>query len=75
MTSNLLLSLTLSKSLFNKLPDSLTNEALRKLTENSVEHMFSAEVPKMMKLIINSLYSNKEVLRTFANVRRYFYVN
>lgn len=40
---------------------SLTNESLRKLTEKSDEHLFSAEVPKMMKLIINSVYSNKEV--------------
>ncbi|VDD75532.1 unnamed protein product [Mesocestoides corti] len=39
----------------------LSNEALRQLTENSDEHLFSAEVPKMMKLIINSVYSNKEI--------------
>ncbi|EUB59404.1 Endoplasmin [Echinococcus granulosus] len=39
----------------------LTNESLRKLTERSDEHLFSAEVPKMMKLIINSVYSNKEI--------------
>ncbi|VDM17025.1 unnamed protein product [Hydatigera taeniaeformis] len=39
----------------------LTNESLQKLTEKSDEHLFSAEVPKMMKLIINSVYSNKEI--------------
>ncbi|KAL5109883.1 Endoplasmin [Taenia crassiceps] len=39
----------------------LTNESLKKLTEKSDEHLFSAEVPKMMKLIINSVYSNKEI--------------
>ena len=63
--SNLLLLLTLSKCMFNASLGSLTNEALRKLTENSIEHVFSAEVPKMMKLIINSLYSNKEVSCVF----------
>ncbi|VUZ56926.1 unnamed protein product [Hymenolepis diminuta] len=57
---------TIEKALDDIKPSSgtetdLSNESLRKLTQNAVEHSFSAEVPKMMKLIINSLYSNKEV--------------
>ncbi|KAL3316195.1 hypothetical protein Ciccas_005168 [Cichlidogyrus casuarinus] len=39
----------------------LGDEALRKLTETADTRTFEAQVDRMMKLIINSLYKNKEI--------------
>ena len=36
---------------------------MKELREKSEKHEFQAEVNRMMKLIINSLYKNKEVLQ------------
>ena len=35
---------------------------MKELREKSEKHEFQAEVNRMMKLIINSLYKNKEVI-------------
>lgn len=44
--------------------DGLNAAQIKELREKSEKHMFQAEVNRMMKLIINSLYKNKEVSRT-----------
>lgn len=42
--------------------DGLNVSQMKELREQSEKHVFQAEVNRMMKLIINSLYRNKEVL-------------
>lgn len=46
--------------------DGLSVEELKQLQEGAQKHAFAAEVDRMMKLIINSLYRNKEVWRPFC---------
>lgn len=46
--------------------DGLNASQFKELREKSEKHVFQAEVNRMMKLIINSLYKNKEV-RLFAD--------
>lgn len=41
--------------------DGLNAAQIKELREKSEKHVFQAEVNRMMKLIINSLYKNKEV--------------
>lgn len=41
--------------------DGLNVAQMKELREKSEKHVFQAEVNRMMKLIINSLYQNKEV--------------
>jgi len=41
--------------------DGLNTAQLRELNEHAEKFTFQAEVNRMMKLIINSLYRNKEV--------------
>lgn len=41
--------------------DGLNAAQVKELREKSEKHVFQAEVNRMMKLIINSLYKNKEV--------------
>ena len=41
--------------------DGLSVAQMKELREKSEKHAFQAEVNRMMKLIINSLYKNKEV--------------
>ena len=41
--------------------DGLSIAELKELREKSEKHQFQAEVNRMMKLIINSLYRNKEI--------------
>lgn len=41
--------------------DGLTVAQMKELREKAEKHVFQAEVNRMMKLIINSLYKNKEV--------------
>jgi len=41
--------------------DGLSPSEVKQLREQSEKHIFQAEVNRMMKLIINSLYRNKEV--------------
>lgn len=41
--------------------DGLNGAQLRELNEQAEKFTFQAEVNRMMKLIINSLYRNKEV--------------
>ena len=41
--------------------DGLSVSELKELREKSEKHTFQAEVDRMMKLIINSLYKNKEI--------------
>jgi len=41
--------------------DGLGVDELKQLREKSEKHVFQAEVSRMMKLIINSLYKNKEI--------------
>ncbi len=43
--------------------DGLNAAQIKELREKSEKHVFQAEVNRMMKLIINSLYKNKEVSR------------
>ena len=43
--------------------DGLSVAELKELQEKAEKHAFAAEVDRMMKLIINSLYRNKEVGR------------
>lgn len=42
--------------------DGLSVAQMKELHEKAEKHAFQAEVDRMMKLIINSLYKNKEVL-------------
>ncbi|KAJ1954486.1 hypothetical protein IWQ62_005748, partial [Dispira parvispora] len=42
-------------------PDSLTEEQKKKIAATSEQYEFGTEVPRLMKLIINSVYKNKEV--------------
>lgn len=46
-------------------PDGLNVAQLRELRERAQNFTFQTEVNRMMKLIINSLYRNKEVWITF----------
>lgn len=50
--------------------DGLNAAQIKELREKSEKHAFQAEVNRMMKLIINSLYKNKEVssLRISASI-------
>jgi heat shock protein beta len=41
--------------------DGLSVAQMKELKESSEKHIFQAEVDRMMKLIINSLYKNKEI--------------
>lgn len=41
--------------------DGLSVAQMKELRDQSEKHEFQAEVDRMMKLIINSLYKNKEV--------------
>jgi heat shock protein beta len=41
--------------------DGLSVSEIKKLRESAEKHQFQAEVNRMMKLIINSLYRNKEI--------------
>jgi hypothetical protein len=41
--------------------DGLNVAQMKELRDKSEKHVFQAEVDRMMKLIINSLYKNKEV--------------
>lgn len=41
--------------------DGLNAAQIKELRDKSEKHVFQAEVNRMMKLIINSLYKNKEV--------------
>lgn len=41
---------------------------MKALRDSSEKHDFQAEVDRMMKLIINSLYKNKEVLHNFQHL-------
>ena len=41
--------------------DGLSVAQMKELKDKSEKHVFQAEVNRMMKLIINSLYKNKEV--------------
>lgn len=45
--------------------DGLNAAQLRELKEQAEKFTFQAEVNRMMKLIINSLYRNKEVIIIF----------
>jgi heat shock protein beta len=45
--------------------DGLNASQIRELREKSEKFAFQAEVNRMMKLIINSLYKNKEVSVTW----------
>lgn len=41
--------------------DGLTTDAFNALRENAEQHHFQAEVSRLMNIIINSLYKNKEI--------------
>ena len=41
--------------------DGLSVSQLKEMRDKAEKHTFQAEVDRMMKLIINSLYKNKEV--------------
>lgn len=43
--------------------DGLSVAEMKQMRESSEKHAFQAEVSRMMKLIINSLYKNKEVYK------------
>lgn len=43
--------------------DGLNAAQIKEIRDKSEKHVFQAEVSRMMKLIINSLYKNKEVSR------------
>ena len=44
--------------------DGLNVAQMKELRDKAEKHAFQAEVDRMMKLIINSLYKNKEVSNT-----------
>lgn len=50
--------------------DGMSVAQLKEMRESAEKHTFQAEVDRMMKLIINSLYKNKEV-----GLVSYFYSN
>lgn len=50
--------------------DGLNVAQMKEMREKSEKHAFQAEVNRMMKLIINSLYKNKEVC--LANCHKFF---
>lgn len=56
--------------------DGLNAAQIKELREKSEKHAFQAEVNRMMKLIINSLYKNKEVNKRYIFLQfgcnRYF---
>lgn len=45
--------------------DGLNAAQIKEIREKSEKHVFQAEVNRMMKLIINSLYKNKEVRQSY----------
>ena len=47
--------------------DGLSVAEMKELRDKSEKHTFQAEVDRMMKLIINSLYKNKEVGLNLSN--------
>lgn len=49
--------------------DGLNAAQIKELREKSEKHAFQAEVNRMMKLIINSLYKNKEVQNPNTSVQ------
>lgn len=51
--------------------DGLNAAQLRELNEHAEKFTFQAEVNRMMKLIINSLYRNKEVYSSVILKRLY----
>lgn len=48
--------------------DGLNASQIKEIRDKAEKHVFQAEVNRMMKLIINSLYKNKEV--SIGGVRR-----
>lgn len=48
--------------------DGLNASQIKEIREKAEKHVFQAEVNRMMKLIINSLYKNKEV--SIGGIRR-----
>ncbi len=48
--------------------DGLSVSETKALADKAEKHQFQAEVNRMMKLIINSLYRNKEVCCVFVRV-------
>ena len=53
--------------------DGLNVAQMKELREKAEKHTFQAEVSRMMKLIINSLYRNKEVGLTFLFLSLFTY--
>lgn len=51
--------------------DGLNAAQIKELREKSEKHAFQAEVNRMMKLIINSLYKNKEVSRELQHFNQF----
>ena len=48
--------------------DGLSVAEMKQMRESAEKHAFQAEVSRMMKLIINSLYKNKEVSILCGNI-------
>ena len=48
--------------------DGLSVAEMKQMRESAEKHAFQAEVSRMMKLIINSLYKNKEVSILYKNL-------
>lgn len=48
--------------------DGLSVAEMKQMRESAEKHAFQAEVSRMMKLIINSLYKNKEVSIWCGNI-------